>query len=109
MMGRTLSLTLAGTEPLAVASGFYEQRYPLATASGSVSLFLTRAHHRFKNLHVPSAATEISGQAIADLCFIRIRKFLEQTQRSQNHSRRTDAALRAATFNESLLYRVQLI
>src|SRR6185369_15864524 len=72
-------------------------------------LLPTRSHHRFKNLHIPGAAAEISRQAVANLGFVRTRILFQQINRGQNHSRSADTALRAAAFNEGLLDVMQLI
>src|SRR5258708_28985487 len=72
-------------------------------------LFLTGPHHRFKNLHIAGTATKVPGQANANVVCVRIWLALEQVYRSQNHARRTNSALCAATFNESLLHAMQLI
>jgi hypothetical protein len=72
-------------------------------------LFSASAHHRIKNLHVASAAAEISRQPIANVRFSRIRISFQQIDGRQYHTRRADAALRAAAVDEGLLHSVQLI
>ena len=72
-------------------------------------LLLTSPHHRFENLHIAGAATEIAGQAVANLRFTRMGILFQQIHRGQDHPRRADPTLRAAAFNKGLLHGVQLI
>ena len=69
----------------------------------------TRPHNRFKNLHVPRAATEIPRKAFANICFSRLRILFQKAHGRDHHSRCADTALRPAAFNESLLHLMQLI
>jgi len=72
------------------------------------NLFPTRENHRIKNLHIARAATEISRQTIANVCFRGIRISFEQIHGGHHHARRADAALCSTAINERLLNRVQL-
>src|SRR5215475_5466161 len=67
-----------------------------------------RSHHRFKNLHIPGAATKVAGQTVANCGVIRIWIFFEQVHGRHHHSRRADATLRPAALNKGLLQVLQL-
>src|SRR2546428_8138183 len=81
----------------------------LSSIASSELLLLVSPHDRLENLHVPRTTTEISRETVANVCLARLRMFLEQTNGGHHHSRRADAALCSAAFDESLLYRMQLI
>src|SRR4029453_215610 len=63
---------------------------------------------RFKNPHIAGAAAQISRQSVTDLVFRRMWRLFQQADRRHDHSRRADAALGAAAFDEGLLYGVKL-
>src|SRR5260370_38438932 len=71
-----------------------------------VPLLPTSSHHRVEYLHVPSAATKIASQPIANVCFARLRILLKQTNGSHHHAGRANTALCPAAFDASLLHRV---
>src|SRR5438552_6278352 len=81
----------------------------LSSIASSELLLLVSPHDRLKNLHVPRTTTEISRETVANVCLARLRIFLEQTNGGHHHSRRANAALCPAAFDESLLHRVQLV
>src|SRR5438128_1854027 len=81
----------------------------LSSIASSELLLLVSPHDRLENLHVPRTTTEISRETVANVCLARLRMFLEQTNGGHHHSRRANAALCPAAFDESLLHRVQLI
>src|SRR3984885_15513789 len=68
-----------------------------------------RLRYRFYNLRVAGAAAEISRKAFPDFFQCGIRVSVQQMHGCENHSGRTDAALRAATLQEGLLQDVQRI
>src|ERR1700737_3825141 len=75
----------------------------------ALSLSLTGPNNRLKNLHVAGAAAKIAGHPFANIRLGWFRISLEQIYGRHNHTRRADAALRAAAFDECLLHRVKLI
>src|SRR5476649_612983 len=81
-----------------------------ARSSSVISIISpARPHYRLEYLHIPRAAAEIPRQAVTNLVFSWVRGALKQIHCGENHSRRADAALRAAAFDERLLHSVQLI
>jgi preprotein translocase subunit SecF len=63
----------------------------------------------FKNLRVTSAAAKIAGQSLADVRVVRVWIFTQQVNGGKDHSGGTNAALRAAAIEKSLLQRVQTL
>ena len=62
---------------------------------------------RLKDAHVAGAAAEISGESFLYLFEGWVGILVQQMVCGQDHTRRADAALRAPSFEEALLNRVQ--
>src|SRR6185369_16084150 len=59
------------------------------------------------DLHVAGAPAQISCDRLFDFVARRMRIYIEQRSRSDQHAWRADAALCAATFEKSLLKRIE--
>ena len=77
--------------------------YSAGIRSHVVALRPCRFRDGFKNLDVAGAAAKISRKPFANLIHRRIGLLVQQVRSRQNHSRRADAALRAAALQECLL------
>ncbi len=62
--------------------------------------------HCLHDVLVARTATEIAGEAVADLVLARVRVFLQERQQGHQDAGRAEAALQAVRFPEGLLQRM---
>src|SRR6202008_639712 len=80
----------------------------IAHALSAVSrcAFTGRKLYRLDDLGISAATAQIARQIVPDLVIARLWVLLKQLLRHHHETRRTEAALKSAGFNERLLHRI---
>src|ERR687892_1095492 len=110
-MNRASSLRLTLWPMPVMASSTTAISAPLALrAAGDLLGFhlVTRPLHRFDDVHVAGAATDVAGQRPANLVFGGVWIVFQERGRGKHHPGRAEAALQAVLFLEGFLDGMEL-